>query len=92
MSRKNKWRRCGGLEFQRVSQRYTDGTVAGGDTLWIRTPKVDGVRRVAYVHWNTWGDGRGAELGLGVYHKPGSRRDAVACAKAAFEHLKGARS
>lgn len=86
MSRKNKWRRCGGLEFRRETQRYDDGTPTGGDVLWVRTPKgshPSGVgRNVAYVTFRAWGEDRGAELGLGVFHNLNSRRDAVACAKA----------
>lgn len=61
MSKKNKWRRCGGLEFRRETQRYDDGTPTGGDVLWIRTPKgthPSGVgRNVAFVTFRAWGGG-----------------------------------
>jgi hypothetical protein len=36
MSRKNKWRTRGALQFKRVTNRYSDGTSYGNDILFIR--------------------------------------------------------
>jgi len=47
-SRKNKWRRCGRLEFRRETKRYSDGTPWGHDVLYIR------VRRVACAVVEPW--------------------------------------
>jgi hypothetical protein len=35
-SKKNKWRKCGRLEFMRETKRYSDGTAWGHDVLFIR--------------------------------------------------------
>lgn len=35
-SRKNKWRKCGALEFRRETKRYDDGTPWGHDVLFVR--------------------------------------------------------
>ena len=36
MSRKNKWRTRGAIQFKRETRRYHDGTPSGGDVLFIR--------------------------------------------------------
>ena len=79
-SRKNVWRRRGRFEFRRETARLSDGT-PWGDTLWIRSVAKHRERGRAIAYVSDRKEGRGAELGLGVYHKPESRRDAVACAK-----------
>lgn len=38
-SKKNKWRRCGRLEFKRETKRYSDGTPWGHDVLYVRIRK-----------------------------------------------------
>lgn len=35
-SRKNKWRKCGKLEFRRETARYSDGTLMYEDRLFVR--------------------------------------------------------
>lgn len=76
-SRKNVWRRIGAIEVRRETCRLHDGT-PWGDTLWFRTPKVKGQRRVAYVQDHK--EGAGLSLGLGTYWPAGKRGNPVAAA------------
>jgi hypothetical protein len=49
MSRKNKWRRRGRLEFRRETSRYSDGTPEGGDRLFVR---IKGKACVVFGDWD----------------------------------------
>lgn len=48
MSRKNKWRRRGRLEFRRETARLSDGTLENYDVLYVR------IRRKACVIFGGW--------------------------------------
>jgi hypothetical protein len=89
MSRKNKWRKVGAFEVRRESGRYYDGSLDGRDVLWIRGPKGCNGRRVAYCTTDYGAPHGPAQLGLGVYFPPESRRDAIAVAKALLKHVRG---
>lgn len=80
-SLKNKWRRIGNrYEVRRESEFYQtrndDGSrePTGRDVLWVRTPRIKGVRAVAYIYAGHYATDlirvKGEptlELGLGTY-------------------------
>jgi len=91
MSRKNKWRRIGVFEIQRVSGRYSDNSLDGRDILWLRSPKIKGAgRAVAYcctayrrspLPDSIW-------LGLGVYLPAGVQKNPITVAKAMLRDVR----